>query len=176
MLDNKEVSISVNKAKTLKMKLIYVVAAVAMLAMLIPAMAVPVSAAPAITMYLVDPVTNLATVVDGGYDVTASTVEILVTGATVTGWGKLDLVTGTNSAWVPDVYPGTANPVRVTGVWGETNITAQTTTGPLTVNKKWGQIASTDITASGSSPVTWYEGGKYWYATQNIPILFTAIS
>jgi hypothetical protein len=41
----------VGKAKTLKMKLIYIIAAVAMLAMLIPAMAVPSSAAtpPAVT-------------------------------------------------------------------------------------------------------------------------------
>jgi len=59
MLDNKEVSISVNKAKTLKMKLIYVVAAVAMLAMLIPAMAIPVSAAGTISMKLVDPISTL---------------------------------------------------------------------------------------------------------------------
>jgi len=158
MITNKEVRISVNK--TLTRKLIYIIAALTLLAMMIPAMAVPVSA---------DIVMNMTnnSITDGGYNVTGAVVRVSLTGlpsgVTVARWINMDIVglstvtgngTGVNSAWE-----------EITGVFGETQISArlsnETVIGPI--NKKWGTIDHTVLTpAPGSSYVTWNEGTKSW--------------
>jgi len=163
------------------MKLIYVIAAVAMLAMLIPAMAIPVSAAGSISMYLVDPMNNTGVmgadliplnpntqlpIADSGYDVTDSVVEIQVTGTTVTSWTKNDLK-GTSS-WVLPLAPTTQTSVRLSGVWGETDVTATTPDGPLSINKKWGQIKSTAIAANQSLFLTWNESAKRYEGATSV--------
>jgi len=162
MITNKEVRISVNR--TLTKKLFYVIAAVLMLAMLIPAMAMPVSAAGELSMYLVNPLTNTHTVIDGGYNITGSRVFVDATSVAPVTWSVSNQVTGTNaSILVQD--PATS---IVSGVWGEALIMA-TTSGNATysVDKKWGQISSTAFSAPtgysappGSSFVTWNEGAK----------------
>jgi len=162
------------------MKLIYVIAAVAMLAMLIPAMAIPVSAQGVIKMFLVDPLNNTGVmgadlipldqagnpIEDSGYNVTGSVVEIQVTGTTVTSWGKNDLQ-GT-STWVMPAAPTTETSVRISGVWGETDITATTPDGPLSVNKKWGQIKRTVITGNQSVFLTWNESAKCYQGAVSV--------
>jgi hypothetical protein len=159
-------------SKTLAKKLIYVIAALAMLAMLIPAVAVPVSAdTPAITMTLIDPTTNqpqAAPETSPGWNVTGSTVQIAVTGGTVTKWALQDITTEPSSGagpadWVgvnPNLVSPIPNPVQVSGVWGGATIKATLSDNTtLMVEKKWGQIDHTDISSSpaGFSPVTWNE-------------------
>jgi len=173
MITNKEVRISVNR--TLSKKLIYIIAAVTLLALLIPAMAVPVSAAPVLTMTLVNPLTGVATTPDSGYNVTGSTVRVTATnlGAlTVTSWNHIDQTpVGANSV----ITGNGTNYVDITGVYGETQISANLSDGTTTapVNKKWGHIQSTDISIPGSSYVTWNEGSKSW--TGNATIIDTVM-
>jgi hypothetical protein len=156
-------------SKSISRKILYVVVALAMLAMMIP-MAIPASAAGGtIAMYLVDPITHTSTVLDGGYDITGSTVRVTVSGDTVASWAKSDYVQTTNSAWVPDVYPGAVQTVYATGIWGESTITATATDNTsYSVDKKWGQITDTVISAPGSSYVTWNEGNKTWSGSATI--------
>jgi hypothetical protein len=163
MITSKEVIISVSK--TISKKILYVVVALAMLAMMIP-MAIPVSAAGGtIAMYLVDPITHTSTVLDGGYNISGSTVRVTVSGDTVASWAKTDWVSGTNSDWDPATYPGAVQTVYVNGVWGESTIVAKAVDNTTySVDKKWGQITNTVITPPGSSYVTWNEGNKTWSA------------
>jgi len=158
MITNKEVRISVNK--TLTRKLIYVVAALTLLAMLIPAMAVPVSAAPpSLSMVLVDPITGIAGVTpDSGYNVRGSIVEVTATPGPVT-WSLVP------TSPVATIISSTTTNARVQGVLG--NITIQATnSGNETagIGKKFGLIDHTDITAPGSTYVTWNEQEKVWKA------------
>lgn len=150
------------------MKLIYVVAAVAMLAMLIPAMAVPVGAAdPEIKMYLVDPLNNTGVLgadllgEDDGYNMSGTVVEIQVTGTTVNSWSKLDNGSTQASKWVPNVAdPGAVASVRLTGFDGETDVTAFTADGPFNINKKWATSGYTTPSGSQSIYLTWNESAK----------------
>jgi len=149
------------------MRIIYIVAAVAMLAMLIPAMAIPVSAQGGLTMVLVDPITlQPVATPDGGYDVTNSVVQITAS-STPTLWELTNVAVGVNSSpavWQDGINPNTVSPiptvVYVKGVWGEANISATIEGTKYTVNKKWGQIKSTDITGPQNLPVTWNESVK----------------
>jgi hypothetical protein len=160
MITNKEVRISVNK--TLTRKLIYVVAALTLLAMLIPAMAVPVSAAtPALTMALVDP-TNTANILgpDLGYNIRGSIVQ--VTSDQDVTW-SLNPASPGGPAQI--LSGNTTRVVRVQGAVGNVTIQATNSANETgTIGKKWGLIDRTDITAPGSSSVTWNEDSKVWEA------------
>jgi len=165
MITNKEVRISVNK--TLTRKLIYVVAALTLLAMLIPAMAVPVSAqAPvaSLEMKLIDPLTGLPDGLDGGYNITNSQVLLTPQNFTPANWFYSEMA-GSGVQFVGT--PGAT--ATVTGVWGEAVINA-TVSGNVTVSKdkKWGQIAYTTITPANSSYVTWNEAAKDWSGNATI--------
>jgi len=175
------------KTKTLKMRIIYVVAAVAMLAMLIPAMALPVSAQgnPYLQMNLVDPIdpeaVGATTMADGApgaqgmtyaYNVDNSIVEVkaldLPQGVTVTGW-ILNNITPPTATFVPNTDPGTANPIRVQAAGGETQIEATLSNGStIAVDKKWGTIDTTAITPAQNIPVTWNESVKEFQASASV--------
>jgi len=165
MITNKEVRISVNK--TLTRKLIYVVAALTLLAMLIPAMAVPVSAqgpVASLEMKLIDPLTGLPNGLDGGYNITNSQVLLTPQNFTPANWFYSEMAgSGVQFVGTPEAT------ATVTGVWGEAVINA-TVSGNVTVSKdkKWGQIAYTTITSSNSSYVTWNEGTKDWSGSATI--------
>jgi hypothetical protein len=164
--------------KTLTRKFIYVLAAIAILAMLIPAMAVPANAQTAsLTMKLVDPVSGLAVAdgaADGNYNIAGSVVQITLNGVTALDWGLRDIavnpVTNGASFVYPTIptHPMGVNTVYVQGDWGDTIITAYYATGNISIEKKWGKISSTDITASGSTAVTWNEAVKTWTANASI--------
>jgi hypothetical protein len=169
MITNKEVRISVNK--TLTRKLIYVVAALAMLAMLIPAMAVPVSAAPAnLSMVLVDPITGVAgTTPDSGYNIEGSIVQ--VTSDQAVTWS----LNPPPTSGIAQILSGnTTNSVRVQGYLG--NVLIQGTNSgneTASIGKKFGIIDHTTLTTTppGSSTyVTWNEETKAWGAG---PIVIT---
>jgi len=160
MITNKEVIISVNK--TLTRKFIYIVAAITLLAMMIPAMTVPVSAAnpPSLSLVLVDP-TNTANTLgaDGGYNIIGSIVQ--VTSTQDVAWS-----TEPSNPTIAQFMTGnTTRVARVQGWYGEVNIQG-TNSGNETgvINKKWGLIKSTSITAPGSTYVTWNEAVKAWQA------------
>jgi len=164
MITNKEVRISVNK--TLTRKLIYVVAALTLLAMLIPAMAVPVGAAPGLSMVLVDPITGVAgTTADSGYNIRGSIVEV-TSNETVT-WSLLPPDPAV-AQFFPAAPTAPSTSVRVQGWLGNVSIqgtnSANVTSG---IGKKFGLIDHTDISSgtSGSSGyVTWNESTKAWEA------------
>jgi hypothetical protein len=169
----------VNKAKTLKMKLIYVVAAVAMLAMLIPTMAIPVSAAQPYTLVMTTPAGDP----DGGYDVSGSTIVVtLMDGAnavpagTVTSWQVANAVGSTADIhYASDINPNTISPIpssiTISGSYGEVSITANVTGGTppsYSINKKWGMILPTVISANQSKYLTWNESGKRYEGSADI--------
>jgi len=167
MITNKEVRISVNK--TLTRRLIYVVVALTLLAMMIPAMAMPVSAAkPVLTMYAVDPTntTVLLPDADSGYNIKGTIVEVH-SDQNVT-WSVSD----TNIAQI--LGGSTPTSVRVVGtdMAGNVSITGVTSTNETnSIEKKWGTLHHTDINIgttpgamAGSSYVTWNEDAKAWQA------------
>lgn len=162
MITNKEVRISVNK--TLTRKLIYVVVALTLLAMMIPAMAIPVSAAaPSLSMVLVDPITGIAgTTPDSGYNIRGSIVE--VTSDQAANWSM-----NPSDPYVAQFLPSPPAPnstsVRVQGWLGNVTIQATNSANETgTIGKKFGLIDNTVITPPGSSYVTWNEEAKAWQA------------
>jgi len=163
MITNKEVRISVNK--TLTKKLIYIVAALAMLAMLIPAMAVPVSAGntPTISLQIYDPVSDPPLATDNGYNVEGSTVLATLSDSVTGNWS---LVPATGVANI--ISPVTnVNSVLVQGNLGEVVIHAVTANGVANADKKFVLIQKTDFTTSpagSGSAVTWNESTKAWEA------------
>jgi hypothetical protein len=155
--------------------------------MLIPAMAVPASAANggSLALTLVDSNTRLPIAADGdgttGWNVSGSTVMVTATldpGYTLAGWDLFNVATAPVTSPAQFVFPtnppGVSNPVYVAGVWGDTIIKAYVTSATgnqtLVAEKKWGQIASTVISSSpaGSTYVTWNEAAKKWSATATI--------
>jgi hypothetical protein len=165
MITSKEVIISVSK--TISKKILYVVVALAMLAMMIP-MAIPVSAAGGtIAMYLVNPVTGaLMPEATGttGYNIANSTVQVTVTNDVVASWTVTDWGTG-----VTGPIAGAVQTVSVTGINTESTITAHMTDNTtLSVDKKWALIDHTTITAPGTSYVTWNEEAKAWSGSATI--------
>jgi len=145
--------------KTLKMRLLYIIAAVTMLAMLVPAMAAPVSAASGDYLVMTtagnaptDPPTNT----DDGYNVTNTIVRISAVASdgvtpvlNVDHWNIVDQVNPTTNH-VVTATAADKSWIEVQGVWGETLITATLADSSVLYNdagdpidKKWGQILST---------------------------------
>jgi len=156
------------------MKLVYIVAAVAMLAMLIPAMALPVSAQgdPALEIYMDDPtVPGVAyDILDGGHDLYGTTVRVVpvnLDGAEVTAWS----VTLNSPAQIIGSALGAEGEAfaLVQGGDGETTITAELSEGgPIYADKKWAQYEFTEITPPQSIQSTWNESAKEWQATASV--------
>lgn len=128
--------------KTLTKKFIYVIAAVAMLAMMLPAMSVPVSAQP--------PVTFTPAV---SHDVVGDAATFTLTGANATSFSVADSVGGTG-ATIVNQHIGTdpvSDPSWVTiqsfnRNGGEATVTANVSGTLYTADKKWGLISRTTIT------------------------------
>jgi hypothetical protein len=170
----------VNKTKTLKMKLIYIVAAVAMLAMLIPAMAIPASAANTYAVQL----TTVGGDPDGGYNITGFDVV-------ATLWLNGSVApTGTASAWslqnnsadasFVGTDPNTITP-RPSTVTVVDDLNAQTQlNGETTINayvggvkvasadKKWAFIDHTVLTDPGTNVLTWNQTDGSWNSTTTV--------
>jgi len=162
-------------SKTLIKKLIYVIAALAMLALLIPAMAVPVSAQTGVgnlNMTLIDPLTN-QNVSDSGWNVAGSRVQVDLTGNTqpVTFWNIQPLAeAGDGPAQFASPYGADVTSVLVQGVTGDYEIVVNfADNSTLSIEKKFGKIDYTTLdNGPGSSPVTWVESQKKWTGTANI--------
>jgi len=144
------------------MKLIYLIAAVTMLAMLIPAMAIPVSAADGLTM-------TMGTTPDGGYDVTGSIVTVTASSAP-TAWWIENIAVGPSvgEAVILPPYTMTDMSVRVQGTWGEANIWATINGVDYSINKKWGQIVNTVISGNQSVFLTWNESAKCYQGAVSV--------
>jgi len=120
----------VSKAKTLKMKLVYVVAAVAMLAMLIPVAALPVSAQTTdayLEMTIEDPILGGYSTSDYAYNIYGSVIKVvpvgLETGAEIYSWSIIDNNAGADFMTDPIVGPEAV--AYITGGYGEATILAQ---------------------------------------------------
>lgn len=157
-----------NKTKTLKMKLIYIVAAVAMLAMLIPAMALPVSAQDAEIV-----LTTLGDDYDGGYDIAG--MHVIATlyvddVETEADWAlNEDAGDGAGASFVGE-HIGVSS-VEVRGSAGQTSIEAtyEGATEPVTKTKKWADIDHTEFSVeNGTTTVSWNETAKCYYAEAQI--------
>jgi len=163
----------VNRALT--KKLIYVIAALTMLAMLIPAMAIPVSAGGSISMSLVygnPPYAGDGTSVNGtieGYNIQGSIVEVALPSGT-SYWNLDNLTTGDGIApahWYPSsVTPGNVQSVQVQGTQGEATITANST--GAYVKKKWGLFNETVIQGAQTSSLTFNKTADAYYGTGNV--------
>jgi len=170
----------VNRALT--KKLIYVIAAIAMLAMLIPAMAVPVGADNThghLNMVLYDPLTQSAqTTPDSGYNVSGSKVIVTAVpdnGYSIGAWNLRNVASEPNTqpaTWYNGTPAPGATSAMVEGVWSddkvEVSINGTSGNDTLSIEKKWGQIAYTDISGSGFKPVVWNELNKTWSANATI--------
>jgi len=170
--------------KTLTRKFIYVLAALSILAMLIPAMAVPASAAgtPSLTIMIQDPTTGLYTIPDGvpAYNVAGSKIMVTASNVTPTGWALVDVPTPVSTSGstfiTPTATPNTApipTSVYVQGVQTDTLIEcfyldANSNTQNITIEKKWGTISGTTITPPQTVPVTWNEAAKMFSANATI--------
>jgi len=169
MITNKEVRISVNK--TLTRKLIYVVAALTLLAMLIPAMAVPVSANPGLQMFLIDPITGVqGTTADSQFNIQGS--RVLVTSNDTVTWSLVP------TSPVAHIIASDSHQATVEGYIGNVDIvaTVDTGTGNVTssINKKFGQISEpTILTTTGNGKVTWNEEAKVWRNVNTPPDVVT---
>jgi len=165
--------------RTLTKKFIYIIAVVAILAMMVPAMTVPVSAqgGGTLSMNLIDPITQAAqTTADSGFNVTGSKVLLTVApdnGYSVVDWGKNNIAVAPGAGAADYVTPpGTNLTATATGTWGDVefyvDLTSATANASPNVEKKFGQIESTSITPPGYSPVTWVEAGKKWTGSTTI--------
>jgi len=154
------------------MKLIYIVAAVAMLAMLIPAMAIPVSAQ-SYTISLAaangDP--------DVGYNVTGY--EVIATlldngqpvgDGVVTAWDIQNDTAGGHFVGTPNTQSPIPGSVTVANTQnGESQIVAYIgTTKVATADKKWSTIDHTVMSAAGSSTLSWNQSTSAWYGEQTL--------
>jgi len=161
----------VNRALT--KKIIYVIVALTMLALLVPAMAVPVSAGPdGIQMNLVygtQRIPDGTTSVNGtieGFNIQGSIVEVSVASAT---YWNLDTLTSAPGSvhWYPSsVTPGSQTSVQVQGTYGEATITANST-GEY-VKKKWGLYDGTEIQGAQSGSLTWNETAKAYFGSGSV--------
>jgi len=160
--------------KTLSKKFIYIITVLALLAMMVPAMAVPVSAAniSIVSMTVDDAEGN--PVADGSgneaFNVSGSVVTITASEAANWELSEVTYEPGYGAAsWVNTPASG-ATSVKVRGIWGEARITATAVSDNSTayVKKKWGPIDHTVISAPGSTYVTWSEDNKSWYAGATI--------
>jgi len=166
----------VNKTKTLKMKLIYIVAAVAMLAMLIPSMALPVSAADdyELAFTITDPVAE-ETVADEGYNLNYTEVTVtLMDGdeeaaeGTVTSWTISPITSDIHFVGDPNSEDPIPTSVVITGIDGQTEVTAYYKGGKAAKTKKWAEIDGTTIGKAGKSTLTWNQSAGYYYDEQEM--------
>jgi hypothetical protein len=173
MITSKEVIISVSKS--ISKKILYVVVALAMLAMMIPAMAVSVSAAGSLTMTMVNPLDGSAMpeATPTAFNVTGSRVLVtangLASGVTVSSWSIQNIATAPG-AGAAIIVSSSGNTAIAQGDWGDAVIYAHLSDNstPLSVEKKWGKIESTNISTSGSSAITWNEVTKTWSGTTTV--------
>jgi len=156
------------------MKIIYLIAALALLVGMLPVTAVPAGAqtTPSLQMYIQNPLTGAFDVLDNGHNVTGSVVRVTplnLGGATVTAWSITPYTSQATFVGTPVIgAEGTAYAL-VSGGIGEATITAQLSAGaPISIDKKWAQIFETIITGNQSVPVTWNEGAKVFRATVTI--------
>jgi len=163
------------------MKIIYLIAALALLVGMIPVTAVPVSAdTPHLVAYLVDPLTGATTAVDGdnlhGINVTGTQIRIVpvgLNGATVTSWAVTPYNSQAQTVASAIGAEGVAF-IQLSGGVGEASITANLSTGgPIDWDKKWAQIFDTHITGNSSVPVTWNEGLKVFRGQANVTDVIT---
>jgi len=169
MITNKEVRISVSKI--LSKKLMTFIAVIAVLAMMIPT-AIPVSAAPSISKYLVNPVTGTETEVDYGYNIYGSHIVVSSNDSSVV-WSLEN-----NSADAQIIGTQAYTRAEITGDQGEVSIVANATGPDSNTNKKWDLIGSTVIDGSGSSTLTWNQTDPgYFYAEGSVTdkVLGTAL-
>jgi len=172
------------------MRLLYIIAAVAMLAMLIPAMAVPVSAADYsdLKLFLVNPLAvppeaNGAAVTPDGtvdpsngetyaYNAATAEVEARYVGAgTVASWAVLPVYPATSPSGVVTAGGAPGNTfMRVQGTSGEIQIKVTLTDGTvLYADKKWGDAIVTDFDENNQSvPVSWNESVKKWEGSATV--------
>jgi len=156
--------------RTLTKKLIYVVAALTLLAMLIPAMAVPASAAgETLTMTIFDGTNWVSDQIASGpyagegFNASGSVVKIHAN-FTPTGWNLQNVTTvppyGPATWYTPTLAPTTETDVYVTGVWGEARITATFNGGSVGITKKWGMIDHTTfVTPRNPNQIRYLERG-----------------
>jgi len=181
MITNKEVRISVNR--TLTKKFIYVIAALTLLAMLIPAMAIPVSAQNETLTMTVNGVNDGPP--PGGqfpgeaFNASGSIVTITATNFTPSSWA-LENVTSVfdnnvnyaPATWYPNNVPPASNAttVMVQGTWGEARIRAyfNNNANSVAVTKKWGMLCDTTIGGPMTYYVTWNESAKAFAASGNV--------
>jgi hypothetical protein len=106
------------------------------------------------------------------FNISGSVVTITAVGGTPTSWALSNITTEPGyapAAWEGATPAPTAQSVQVRGIWGEANITATFADNvTVSVNKKWGMLDHTVISAPGSQYVTWNEATKSWYAGDNI--------
>jgi hypothetical protein len=138
--------------------MLYVLAVVAVLAMLIPLAASPVSAQ--------TPTITPATV----HDIIGDTETFTVSGLgalTVTGWTVTNTPNGMANAFITSNTSTTVS-VQAFG-WGEAAVTAILSNNTtVTAFKKWGKIDATIISGPQNVPVVWNETFKVFSATANI--------
>jgi hypothetical protein len=159
-------------SKSISRKILYVVVALAMLAMMIP-MAIPASATTFNGLTMTTANSAGTQVDDSGYDVIGTVV-------TVTASGPAD-------NWTATPISGNPFPPIATGAnWAqfvsyspiEVNITAQLVAGGAVlgpINKKWGNNVTTAFTQPNtSSYVTWNEGAKTWTGSTTVTDTVTA--
>jgi len=159
-----------------------VITLIAALAMLIPAMTVPVAAYPSgpyLSALIVDP-DGTATVPDGirndqngqfyAYNVANSIVQVTAEdlgGLTVTGWSINPSEAGAH--FVPAGQPGAVTTVRVQAEVGEYQIQAHLSNGTtIAMDKKWGLIDYTVISEPQNVPVTWNESVKLFQGSASV--------
>jgi hypothetical protein len=156
--------------KTLTKKFIYIITILALLAMMIPAMALPVSAdSTGLTMNLVygderipDGIADADNTIEG-HNVWGSTVE--VTGSGTPDWRITDEVVVPGAGASVRTNVGTA--VQVQGFYGEVHIRDNNTN--KYVIKKWGPIDHTEFTiTSQQTQVGWNEAQKNFFASGSI--------
>jgi len=148
----------------------YVIVVMAVLAMMIP-MSLPVSAAgETLTMEVYDVGTG-TWVTDGNgtaaFNISGTTVRV-TSNMAVDNWTIENVVVGYDNGfnYGPAIFVGTpgSTVAYVIGEYGEANITAHYADGDsVTVNKKWGLMDHTAISAHPASQyVTWNETSKSW--------------
>jgi len=137
------------------MKLLYIIATLAALAMLIPA-AVPVSAA------------NYALTPAQSHDILGDVQRFEIPGGyPATSWNVSDFYPGTGTTVVAGGNPGD-NYVEIQAItMGETTIIARVNGDVYSGDKKWGKIDATIIDDPQDVPLTWNESAKeFWAETE----------
>jgi len=157
----------VSKKKTLKTRLLYVLAVVAVLAMLIPLAASPVSAQ---TPIITPGGAGQPEAHDVIGDIETFTVSGLPANVTVVSWSVSNTANGAaNAIFVPPPPAGSTTANVTAFGWGESAITVVLSNGTtLTAFKKWGKIDATSISDPQNVSVVWNESLKIWTATATV--------